>query len=89
MNWRNVIDCADPDSSDQKTRYNARWENERQSFDVDHYLADYFFETDEVSNSVWLCECLDYHPYWEKIKSPNGIDPYFIAFYSFNFQIQF
>ncbi|KAK7604040.1 hypothetical protein V9T40_004313 [Parthenolecanium corni] len=73
VNWQNVIDCADPDSSDQKTRYLARWENERQSFDIDHYLADYFFETDEASNSLWLCECLSYHPYWEKTKSPNGI----------------
>lgn len=63
-----------PFTTDIKTRHRLREENERKSFDVEHYLADYFLEkNDELHETVpLLFRRMLFKPYWHQINRADG-----------------
>ncbi|XP_065200597.1 protein SHQ1 homolog [Planococcus citri] len=69
-NWQTAIELPDPDNSNVADRYVPRWENERESFELDHYLADFFLEySDNDDEEAPILTVIIMHKlYWQKIK---------------------
>lgn len=73
-NWQTAIELPDPDNSNIADRCVARWENERESFELDHYLADFFLEySDNDEEEAPILTVIIMHKlYWQKIKRADG-----------------
>ncbi len=70
-----MIELSDPETTNISDRNNLRWQEERRSFDLDHYLADYFLESmDELEDTPSLLYSgIHYEPYWHTIDCADGI----------------